>query len=210
MNPLTVTIAAGVVATVIGEALRRRLQLLTYRRPHEMSLPAPGARWWVTAAAAITVTALTARFIPSRPEVLWMLIPLALAGTWLGAVDIDVRRLPARALLPLLGWEALVTAGLFATGNSSTGLAVVGGASIALIVLWCLHWFSNGALGFGDVTLGVAVAAATTAVSAPVLFWVFFGSFTGAALWGLLTRRHTLPLGPWIGLGGVAITVLVA
>lgn len=127
MNPIAVTIAAGAVATVIGETLRRQLQLLTYRRPTETSLPPPGPRWWVTGAAAIAVTALTARFVPSRPEVLWMLIPLALAGMWLAAVDIDVRRLPDRAILPLLGWEALVTAGLFATGDTGTSLAVVGG-----------------------------------------------------------------------------------
>ena len=87
-------------------------------------------------------------------------MPLALAGPWLAAVDFDVRRLPDRVLLPLLAWQALITAGLFITGHRDTGLAVVIGAVACLIGLSSLHWFSDGAVGFGDVKLGVARLAA--------------------------------------------------
>lgn len=209
MNPLAVAVVAGAAAAVIGEAMRRHLQLLTYRRSEEKSLPDPGPRWWVPVAAATAVASLTARFLDGRPEVLWMLLPLALAGTWLAAVDLDVRRLPDRVLLPLLAWEAAVTVGLLATGRHSTGLDVMIGGAASLLMLWPLHWFSNGGLGFGDVTLGAAVAAATSAVSLTTLFWAFLASFTAAALWGLITRRQDLALGPWLVLGAVTTTVLL-
>ena len=106
MALLAITLTAGTAAAVIGEATRRRLNLLAYRRPDEAAPPDPGPRWWVPVATAAAVIALTVRFLPTRPHVLWMLVPLALAGPWLAAVDLDVRRPPDRVLLPLLARQA--------------------------------------------------------------------------------------------------------
>jgi len=123
-------------------------------------------------------------------------------GTWLAAVDLDVRRLPDGGQL-LLAIVALVFGVIMAGGQPAR---LVTGVAVALIcgtLFLIIHAISRGSLGLGDVKLVMTCG-----------WWLGVGSitavFAGLALaclagvvFSLVTRSREFAFGPWLVLGTV-------
>jgi len=104
INPVTLslTVAGAAAAYGAGVAARRNLDRLGYRLDDELNRPTPAPRrWveWVTVAAVATV-AVAAATAP-QPLLVLPILPAALTGAWLAAVDLDVNRLPNRVTGPV-------------------------------------------------------------------------------------------------------------
>ena len=123
MNPLALALATAAAAAGfgIGEVMRRNLNRLNYRLDTERDQPEPSQRrWvpWITAAAAglLSIAAINT----PQPWLILPLLPLALTGAWLSAVDLDVYRLPNRVTGPVAAATAAgVAAAALATHNPS-------------------------------------------------------------------------------------------
>ena len=153
-----------------GEAIRRQLVSMTYRRDDEQDRATPGARAWVTAVAGVVVATLSVALGPDHWPLLVIVAPVALGGLWLSAVDLDVQRLPDRVMLPLLAWTiaSVIAFGLLAP-DVSIPSALAGGAAVGGF-LWLLNIASAGRLGFGDVKAGALVGLVTGACSFPAVW----------------------------------------
>lgn len=188
--------AAGAFA---GEAIRRQLVSMTYRRDDEQDRAMPGARAWVTAVTGVVVATLSVALGPDHWPLLVIVAPVALGGLWLSAVDLDVQRLPDRVMLPLLAWTiaSVIAFGLLAP-DVSIPSAFAGGAAVGGF-LWLLNIASAGRLGFGDVKAGALVGLVTGACSFPAVWWVGMLAFFGALVASHVPRRRgSIPLGPFL------------
>jgi leader peptidase (prepilin peptidase)/N-methyltransferase len=200
-------VVTGVLGLLIGALQLTNLRRLDYRRPNERHLPAPTDPWWVVPSTLITMTLTTARGDPGKPYAALVVLPLAVTGAWLSAVDLDVRRLPDRILMPTAVATVLAIAVLTRVEGGHVLLYTAVGVGLAGGCLWGLHAISRGGLGFGDVKLGAVVAAATSAISLSVLWWALMSAFTLAAAWALATRRRDLAMGPWLVAGALLASV---
>lgn len=196
-------VTAGLLGLVAGAAQLRCLRLLGYRRNEEQQLLSPRNQLWVVPVTALTAMACVARFTPGRPMLLLVLLPLALTGVWLAAVDLDVQRLPDRVVVPLAAWTAVAALILGYNEGAPTAVVAAAGGLGTASCLWVIHAFSRGGLGFGDVKLGAVTATAAAAVSPAALWWSLMGAFTMAAAWAAATRRRDLALGPWLTAGAL-------
>lgn len=131
----------------------------------------------------------------------------------LAAIDLDVRRLPDRIVLPayavgvvLLGAADLLRGDVVAAG---TAAAVAGAAVLLFAILWAV-----GGMGLGDVKLAgvlglflgqLGVAEGVVGIAAGFLL----GGLVGIVLMLLrrASRRSAIPFGPWM-LAGAWIGVL--
>jgi len=102
-------VVAGVLGLLIGALQLANLRRLDYRRPDERHLPAPADPWWVVPSTLIAMTLTMARGDPGHPYAALVILPLAVTGAWLSAVDLDVRRLPDRILMPTAVATVLAT-----------------------------------------------------------------------------------------------------
>lgn len=218
ITPITLivtTVAAAAAGYGIGVGTRRNLDLLGYRRSDERDLPIPAPRrWvpWVTAAATATLPAVAAA--NASPVLILPFLPLALAGPWLAAVDLDVNRLPNR-VSGLVAAAILVTVGLVTVvaGKPSVALSALLGGLLAGAVFLASHLLTRGGIGMGDVKLAAAAGLAIGAYNLTlVLAAVLIGSLAAIA-WAKATR-HSGPLayGPWLLLGAwtaAALTVFL-
>ncbi len=121
-------------------------------------------------------------------------------------VDVEQRRLP----------DAWVGAGLIllvvavavegAIGQPiDAGNVVVGALAMALPLLM-LHLVSPTSMGFGDVKAAVVLGAAVGTIDWRLGAVALCVAALTAAVTGLLTRRHTIPFGPFLVLGaGLAL-----
>ena len=98
------TVVAVLAGTLVGWVLTRLLASLGYRRPVEAGRPAPANRWWLIPAtgAAWGWVVITLANQPEAVIVMWL--PLTAALGWIAAVDLDVQRIPDRALRPTAIW----------------------------------------------------------------------------------------------------------
>ena len=218
ITPITLivtTIAAAAAGYGIGVGTRRNLDRLGYRTGDERDLPAPAPRrWvpWVTAAATATLAAVAAA--NTWPVLILPFLPLALAGPWLAAVDLDVNRLPNR-VSGLVAAAIAVTVALVTvvTDKPSVALSAALGGLLAGVVFLASHLLTRGGLGMGDVKLAAAAGLAIGVYNLTlVLVGVLIGSLA-AIVWAKATR-HSGPLayGPWLLLGAwaaAALTVFV-
>ncbi|MFG1925878.1 prepilin peptidase [Cryptosporangium sp. NPDC048952] len=161
----------------------------------------------VELATAALFVAITARFgvtwaLPAYLYLAAIAVPLAL-------IDLDLKRLPDRIVLPsyVIG-AVLLLAAAVGTGDPRSAVRAV----IAMSVLWCAYYVLafTGGMGFGDVKL-----AGLLGLYLGWLGWssVWVGTFTGFLLGGtvgvalLLTRRATgktaIPFGPSMLAGGL-------
>ncbi len=140
---------------------------------------------------------------------------LAAVSVVLAVIDLDVRRLPDRIVLPgyAVGAVLLGSASVLRGDVTSLGTAAAGAGAAAL--LYAVLWFSvPGGMGLGDVKLAgvlglflghLGVAQAVVGIAGGFLV----GGLVGVAL--LATRRSgrrsTIPFGPWM-LAGAWIGVL--
>ena len=136
--------------------------------------------------------------VPAPTAVRWSIAVAGVVLALAGMVDVREHKLPNRLLLGAL---ATVTVGVLAT--SSVALTV--GATLGMLLgggLMLLVRLTRG-VGMGDVKMAGVVGASAGAVeivAAPIAIAV---AAFAAATFGLMTRRHRLPLGPalWLGWG---------
>jgi leader peptidase (prepilin peptidase) / N-methyltransferase len=126
----------------------------------------------------------------------------------LSAIDLAERRLPNRIVLPSAVAVLAAQTTLFSDRALEWTLAAVG-ASLFLLVPLLVH---PAAIGMGDVKLALLLGAALGSA----VITAFVLAFVAAALYavvllarhGLVARRRTLALGPFLALGGIAALLL--
>lgn len=133
----------------------------------------------------------------------------------LAAIDLDVRRLPDRIVLPsvvvgvvLLGAADLLRADLVALGTACAG---AGAAALLFAVLW---FVKPGGMGLGDVKLAAVLGLFLGQLGIAQLVVGIAGGFVLGGVFGvavLVVRRTgrgtAIPFGPWM-LAGAWIGVL--
>lgn len=133
---------------------------------------------------------------------------LLLVLLWLSVIDLRIRRLPDRIVLPAL-WAGLL---LNAAGVFTTAADAVLGAACGYGALWllALPWRLRGlaAFGGGDLKLAAMIGAWVGASLLPSALLVAFVGGSLAVLPLLLLRRASLaqriPFGPALAAGGAA------
>jgi leader peptidase (prepilin peptidase) / N-methyltransferase len=164
---------------------------------------------------ALLFAAVTARLINGQPWAVPAFLYVAGVGVALGAIDLDVRRLPDVLTLP----SYVVTGGLLllptiADGRWSTyGRAWLAGLAL-LAFYFVLAVIKPGAMGMGDVKLAGVLGLTMGWLSWRVLL---VGGFLGFVLGGLVGgalmvagragRKSHVPFGPFM-LAGALIAVL--
>ena len=200
-------LGTAALGAAVGELTRRHLLTLGHRRDDERAWPEPGRRLWVPAASGAALALLAVALVPERWPVLIILAPLALAGPWLAAVDLDVQRLPDKIIFPLVGW-LLITELILAivTGDLALVVRCAGGGLVAFVGFGLLYTLSRGALGLGDVKLGALLGFAATMISWTTLWWALMTGSLTALLWALIKkpRGTQFAFGPWLLLGALA------
>jgi leader peptidase (prepilin peptidase) / N-methyltransferase len=167
----------------------------------------------VEAGTAALFVAVAARFGLS-----WQLpayLYLAAAAVALAAIDLGVRRLPDRIVLPSypVALLLLLAPAVARHDWAATGRALL--AAAALYVLYYVLWFFR-AMGGGDLALAPLLGLYLGWLGwAPVLVGVFAGFALGGAAGlvllaaGVARRRSTVPFGPAM-LAGAFLAVLAA
>ncbi|HEX3318445.1 MAG TPA: A24 family peptidase [Solirubrobacteraceae bacterium] len=115
-------------------------------------------------------------------------------------IDLRRRRIPNRltAAGAVSGVVLLALTAPAALPGHVLAAVLTGGALLAVALA------RAGDLGMGDVKLAAVLAVYLGAAVLPALVV----GLTAATIAGVLTRRHTIPLGPFLALGGV--TALLA
>lgn len=164
----------------------------------------------------------------AAPDALGMLLPmveaaemkewarmaagLVFAGVlvWLSVVDLRIRRLPDRIVLPML-WAGLTlnaACSLLTTPAEAVLGAVAGYGSLWLLgAAWSLRR-PGVAFGGGDLKTAAMIGAWLGVSALPAVLCVAFAVGSLAVLPALLLRRckmsHEVPFGPALAVGGVA------
>lgn len=206
-----------VLAAVLGLAAAFALRSGRYRRPvDELHHRVPVG--WVPVVAVLGATA-AGPFLADRAPV--VLVSYVLALVWavvLGLIDIEVRRLPDRLVLPGYPVAAVLLALCsVVTGDAPALLRAVtcAGAGVAVFLLAALVSPGGAGLGLGDVKLAGVLGA--------LLGWLgwteaMLGLLSGFVLGGLaaavllllrrVARGASIPFGPAMLLGAYLWTVL--
>ena len=168
----------------------------------------------VEAGTAALFVAVTARFGPS-PE-LPAYLYLAAVAIALALIDLDVRRLPDRIVLPSYGIAGILLAPAVLTGSGWSPVLRALAAAAALYGFYWLLWRIPQAMGMGDVKL-----APLLGLYLGWLGWdsVAVGAFAGFLLGGVVGavllatrragRRSHVPFGPAM-LAGAFVAVFAA
>ena len=210
MQPILIIVLATAAGAPLGLWLRHNLATLNYRHADEADFPAPGPRWWVVWASVLAIGGLASGAVMSHDTLAHLpLIPLALTGPWLAAVDFEVLRLPNRVLAPTAAATLLAVVSIaVATQNWMTLIVPTVAALATGGVLTAVHFASKGGIGFGDVKLATVIGLAVGPLGVGAVWLsVLAGSLT-ALVWAKTTRRvGELPYGPWL-LSGSWIAML--
>lgn len=207
LDPLTLTLAtasAALAGYIVGEISRRNLNTLRYRLDEEAGVAPPaGSRHWVPVVTAAALATLTlGALLGNQPLLSLPLLPLAVGGPWLAAVDVDVQRLPNRVVGPLAAFTVTITIVVAAMTSWAVALLALIGAGIAAVVLLLTHVLRPSSLGFGDVKVGITAGFAL-GIQGPgaVVLALILGS-AAALIWAKATRRQgAFAYGPWLLLG---------
>ncbi|MCU1579255.1 MAG: Peptidase [Rhodoglobus sp.] len=145
----------------------------------------------------------------SRVLVLVAFLYLAAVSVALTAIDIDVRRLPDRIVLPSYGvGVVLLGAAAIVGGDFTSFLRALAGAAILFVFYFLLALIKPGGMGMGDVKLAGVLGLflgqlgwAELAVGAAGAF--LLGGIFGVVLMigGRAKRRSAIPFGPWMFAG---------
>lgn len=199
---------AATIGALLGYVLYRNLATLSYRRPDEQHQPRPARPWWLIPAMAVAWGSLVWRHQHQPWPALALWLPLVTALGWLAAVDIDVRRLPDKVLLPAAGWTTIIlTAHAINTGNPASALTATGIGLAAGIAAWILHMLSNGGLGYGDVKLVVVLTASLALMTPELVLPALLGSCLIAIGASLITKSREMAFGPCLTVGCTAAAI---
>lgn len=212
MNSLLAATIGAALGAIFGILMRRNLATLTYRTSDEQHLPAPGRRYWVLRASSLTLTGLGVAGARSPEPWLWLpLLPIAIIGPWVAAVDLDVKRIPNRSLAPTTAATAAAVA-ITSTVLNTTRPAVMAliGAVLCGAVLALVHEISRGGLGFGDVKLAALIGLALGPLGIGTVWIALLAGTITALLW-VAVRRPAKPFayGPWLLLGSCAAAAII-
>ncbi len=127
-----------------------------------------------------------------------LLIPAAV-------IDIEQRRLPDAWVITAMAGLATTLAVGSAVGRANggdVGLVDVAGGAIAMAVpVLVLHLVSPASMGFGDVKAAIVLGAAVGTVDGRLgVVALCLAAALGATV-GLVTRRRTIPFGPFLVAG---------
>ncbi|MCA0297254.1 MAG: prepilin peptidase [Actinobacteria bacterium] len=197
-------LAATAIGAVLGIWTSRTLATLNYRLDDEQDLPKPGRRWWIIWTSALSLGSIAAWLAATSSWALApVLLPLALTGPALAAIDLDVMRLPNRILAPV---AAVTILGLASTGVTGGGWAtavsgLIGGL-VAGAALMMLNLLTRGGVGIGDIKLAAIIGSAAGAVSLATAWWALLVGSVVALIWAKsIHHRGPFAYGPWLLLG---------
>ncbi len=204
MHPILAIALAAAAAATLGWWLRRNLATLNYRSGDERDLPAPGPRWWIMWVTVIVIGGLAVAIIYSDdPAVRAACVPLAIAGPWLAAVDLDVMRIPNRVLAPTAAVTAaaVVLVALWAAGPAAAILAALSGLLVGGVFA-AIHLVTKGGVGMGDVKLAAVIGIALGPLGLNAAWLALLAGSLAAFVWAKATSRSgPVPYGPWLLLG---------
>lgn len=194
---------ALVAGAAIGGWISWHIRRGAHRRGADQPVE-PVRTIWLVPVVAVACAWLTWRLAADPWPVLLLWLPLVPLLAGLAAIDLDVRRLPDRLLIPAALWT-VVCVGLLAVRQHSLAPLVppAVAASVCLATFWALHLASRGALAFGDVKLAAIVGAAVAAVAWQSVVWALLGACAAALVWAAATRRREIAFGPWLALGAI-------
>ena len=213
MTTLLISLVAATLGAAFGLWSRRQVATLRYRNADELACPKPGPRNWLSHMTAIAWAGLGA-FVNTTDSwaLLPVLLPIAMAGPALAAIDLDVMRLPNRVLVP----AALTLAvGLGSTvlteGNTGTAFRGLAGGAIAGATFWLLNAATRGGVGMGDVKVVTLVGTAVGSVSLVTVWWALLTASVGALIWTKVSRvAGPFAYGPWVLAGAWTAVMLSA
>jgi leader peptidase (prepilin peptidase)/N-methyltransferase len=212
MLPILIVTVALLAGALVGLVPRRNLSTLRYRHADELHLPEPGPRCWVVWASALALGGLTiAAAVSNTPWSYLSVVPLAIVGPWLGAVDFDVLRIPNRVLAPTAVATLLVLIGM-AAGSRNWGMIVVPVAGSLVVggIFVVVHFLTHDGIGFGDAKLAALIGLSVGPLGAGAVWLGILVGSAAALLWAQATRMvGCIPYGPWL-LCGAWIASLVS
>jgi leader peptidase (prepilin peptidase)/N-methyltransferase len=131
------------------------------------------------------------------------LLPLAVAGPWLAAVDLDVLRIPNRVLVPVAAATLLAIVSVAAAAQDwRTVLTPVVAALVNAAVFAAVHFATRGGIGFGDVKLAAVIGTAVGPLGVGAVWLsVLAGSVLALGWYSATRRRGPVPYGPWLLMG---------
>ena len=201
MQPILIIALATAASVPLGLGLRHNLAALGYRNDDELDLPDPGPRWWVVWTSVIAIGSLAAAAVMSHNPLAFIpLIPLAVAGPWLAAVDFDVLRIPNRVLAPTALVSLLTIVGMAAaTQHWRTFVVPVVAASLVGGVFAVVHFATKSGVGFGDVKLAAAISLAIGSFGAATAWLGVLAGSVAALVWAKASRKvGPISYGPWL------------
>ena len=213
MQPILIILLATSAGVPLGLWLRRNLATLSYRNPDEADVPAPGPRWWVVWASVLAIGGPATGAVMSHDTLAHLpLIPLALTGPWLAAVDFDVLRLPNRVLAPTAAATLLAVVGIAVATQDWMTLIVPAVAALATGgVLVAGHFATKGGIGFGDVKLATVIGLAVGSLGVTATWLSALAGSLTALVWARATRpAGPIPFGPWLLCGAWAAAIVAS
>jgi leader peptidase (prepilin peptidase)/N-methyltransferase len=181
--------------------------LLLRGRCHDCASPISVRYPLVEVATGVLFAAVTWRLLAT--DMGWALaayLYLAAAGIALAVIDIDVKRLPDKIVLPSYAIVAVLLA-VAAIGQHDwwpLARAAIGAAAMFAFYLVIVLAYPKG-MGFGDVKLAGLLGALMGYLSWSALIVATFGAFLLAAIFGVLLivtsrggRKTAIPFGPFM------------
>lgn len=190
--------------------------LLLRRRCHDCAAPISARYPLVEAATGVLFAAVTWRLLAiDLPWALGAYLYLAAAGVALSMIDIDVKRLPDRIVLPSYAVVAVLLSVAALGEQDWWPLARAAMGAVAMFAFYFALAFAYPAgMGFGDVKLAGVLGALMGYLSWSALLVATFGAFLLGAIVGVALivtrrggRRTAIPFGPFM-IAAALITVL--
>jgi leader peptidase (prepilin peptidase)/N-methyltransferase len=123
-------------------------------------------------------------------------------------IDLERRVIPNRVVLPA---TAIVLAARIATSPTQSAEWILAGMGAGLVLL-LPNLINRSAMGMGDVKLaaflGAGLGTAVTGALLVAFISVFPFALATLIRGGLVARKSTLPLGPFLAFGGLVILIL--